>query len=152
EAARLDVGDGRNLRAITGGFPGPTHSRARAASLLEKAEQVGFADGMALLLELLSDVGKRQVCVAKADGFVGELLALGGGTGAGAFADKELGESGVGGEVTEDGTDGVGVKGVPLGQLHGGELVQEVGFADLVIAVSGKSRGAEQVGQLCGTS
>src|SRR5207245_1155844 len=114
------------------------------------AVQVRGADGVALPLEASADLLQAQPLSPQPEDVLGQLLALGCGLAARAVDREEAPEIRIGREVTDDGSDRVGVQVEALGQLLGGRLVEEVGFTDLVMALSDEGGSAEQVGQFGG--
>jgi hypothetical protein len=93
------------------------------------------------------DVDLAQPLPAQGNDFLTELLTFGSGLAALAAGDEEAFEVGVIGKVADDGTNGVGVKVKALGELLGWNVVQVIGFADLVVAVCGDRGLAEQISE-----
>jgi hypothetical protein len=140
EAEHADVGDVGHHGAVASELARlwsrasiPCLGQARAA---EDAEEIRLADVNALALERGADVGQGGALAAKGTGTFLDRLAFRGGLATELPGGEEGIDVGVAREVMDESADGADMELEPLGELFGSGALEEVGAADLVVALS----------------
>src|SRR5207302_7303939 len=102
---------------------------------LQEAEEIRLAHVEALLLERGADGGQGGPLAAELAGPLPDRIALRGRLGPGPGGGEEEVDVGVAGKVADDRPDGIPMELEPPGDLVGGRGFEEIGAADLEVAV-----------------